>query len=222
MAVAIATAYCNANIVTLRASGMNCPNGSPSRFVCPRRAIGGRGKAPTRQTRRGLADARSQRFLNHVWLFWLPWGSGLTIPNQQRRGRFNGATPFLPHGSTPWTSLMVPAIGVLQNCARNSNSAKIAPSAVFRTGALSFGLWCIPLGGPDSGIGAAPPIAAPWGVLRRLRGSVKPPPLEPWPSLSSISGGTLARHSPRVHTKLMQEREITPHVWAHPDVDQSA
>jgi hypothetical protein len=45
--------------------------------------------------------ARSQLFLNHSWLFWLPWGSGLTIPNQQRRERFNGATPFLPHGSTP-------------------------------------------------------------------------------------------------------------------------
>src|SRR3982074_2157107 len=113
---------------------------------------------------------------------------------------------------------MAPAIGVLQNSAGNSSSAKTARSAVFRTGALSSGLWCTPPGGPDSGIGAAPPIAAaPLGVLGRLRGSVKSPALEPWPSLSSISGGTIAGHSPRVHMKLMQEREITPHVWAHPD-----
>jgi hypothetical protein len=56
---------------------------------------------PDEPTRERAPDHRSQRFLNHVWLFWLPWGSGLTIPNQQRRERFNGATPFLPHGSTP-------------------------------------------------------------------------------------------------------------------------
>ena len=39
---------------------------------------------------------------------------------------------------------------------------------------------------------------------------------------SRSSGGTIAEHSPRVHMKLMQAREITPHVWAHPDEDRRA
>src|SRR6266851_9163124 len=93
---------------------------------------------------------------------------------------------------------MAPAIGVLQNSARNGSSAETAPSAVFRIGALSSGLWCTPPSGPDSGIAAAPPIAeAPLGMLGRLRGSVKSPSLKPGPSLNSISGGTIAGYSPR-------------------------
>jgi hypothetical protein len=44
-------------------------------------------------------------------------------------------------------------------------------------------------------------------VLGRLRGAVKSPALEPWPSLSSISGGTLVGRTPRVHMKLMQARD---------------
>jgi len=116
---------------------------------------------------------------------------------------------------------MAAAIGVLQNSAGNSSSAETAPSAVFRIGALSSGLWCTPPSDPDSGIAAALPIAAaPLGVLGRLRGSVKSPPLEPWPSLNSISGGMIAGYSPRARMKLTQEREITPHVWAHPDEDR--
>ena len=114
---------------------------------------------------------------------------------------------------------MAPAIGVLQNSARNSSSAKAAPSAVFRTGALSSGPWCIPPGGPDSGTGAAPPIAAAaLRVIGRHWGSVKSPPtgLELRPSVNSISRATVVGYSLCVHIKLTQEREITPHVWAHP------
>src|SRR6266849_6394371 len=103
---------------------------------------------------------------------------------------------------------MAPAIGVLQDSAWNSSSAETAPSAVFRIGALSSGLWCTPPSGPDSGIGAAPPIAAaPLGVLGRLRGSVKSPFLEPWPSLSSISGGTIVGYSPRAHEAHARARD---------------
>jgi hypothetical protein len=149
---------------------------------------------------------------------------------------------------------MAPAIGVLQNSARNSSSAKTAPSAVFRIGALSFGLWCTLTSGPDSGIGAAADSGSTFGRARAASGfsQIAIPETAAileldWSMIrksgyrfsekimlkqkdraggrleeksSRSSGGTIVEHSPRVHMKLMQAREITPHVWAHPDEDR--
>jgi hypothetical protein len=41
-----------------------------------------------------------QLLLNHLELFWRPWGLGLTTLKKQRCERIFGATPFLPPGST--------------------------------------------------------------------------------------------------------------------------